>query len=165
MDSVDNALLKVLLVEDDEDDYVIIRDLLSEMERFELEWVTDYDDALKAIERKEHDVCLLDYRLGERSGLELLREALGRGYKVPIILLTGQGDREVDLEAGDAGQRARRRADLGREVGQRGEVVPERRGLAREAVARQLHPVAGVAREANRDAVDALDALLRPCHI
>jgi PAS domain S-box-containing protein len=69
MDSVDNALLKVLLVEDDEDDYVIIRDLLSEMERFELEWVTDYDDALGAMEREEHDVCLLDYRLGERSGL------------------------------------------------------------------------------------------------
>ena len=103
MDSVDNAQLKVLLVEDDEDDYVIICDLLSEMERFELEWVTDYDDALGAMEREEHDVCLLDYRLGERSGLELLREALRRGYKVPIILLTGQGDREVDLEAMQAG--------------------------------------------------------------
>ena len=103
MDSVDNILLKVLLVEDDEDDYVIIRDLLSEMDRFELEWVTDYDDALKAIERKEHDVCLLDYRLGERSGLEFLREALERGHKGPIILLTGQGDREVDLEAMQAG--------------------------------------------------------------
>ena len=103
MDSVDNALLKVLLVEDDEDDYVIIRDLLSEMERFELEWLTDYDDALGAMEREEHDVCLLDYRLGKRSGLELLREALRRGYKVPIILLTGQGDREVDLKAMQAG--------------------------------------------------------------
>ena len=103
MDSVDNALLKVLLVEDDEDDYVIIRDLLSEMERFELEWVTDYDDALGAMEHEEHDVCLLDYRLGERSGLELLREALRRGCKVPIILLTGQGDREVDLLAMQAG--------------------------------------------------------------
>lgn len=100
---MNEALLKVLLVEDDEDDYVIIRDLLSEMERFELEWVIDYEDALKAIEREEHDVCLLDYRLGERSGLELLREALRRGYKAPIILLTGQGDREVDLEAMQAG--------------------------------------------------------------
>src|SRR4028119_454838 len=103
MDSVDNALLKVLLVEDDEDDYVIIRDLLSEMEKFELNWVTDYDHALEMIERKEHDVCLLDYRLGERSGLELLREALERGCQGPIILLTGQGDREVDLEAMQAG--------------------------------------------------------------
>ena len=103
MDAVDNALLKVLLVEDDEDDYVIIRDLLSEMGRFELEWVTDYDPALEAIEREEHDVYLLDYHLGERSGLELLREALRKGCKGPIILLTGQGDRELDLEAMQAG--------------------------------------------------------------
>src|SRR5918992_215576 len=73
------------------------------MERIELEWLTDYDDALKAIERQEHDVCLLEYRLGEHSGLELLREALERGHKGPIILLTGQGDREVDLEAMQAG--------------------------------------------------------------
>src|SRR4028118_2101385 len=103
MHNLDDLRLKVLLVEDDEDDYVIIRDLLSGMEKFELKWVTDYDHALEMIERKEHDVCLLDYRLGERSGLELLREALRRGYKAPIILLTGQGDREVDLEATPAG--------------------------------------------------------------
>ena len=98
-----NIQLRVLLVEDDEDDYLIIRDLLSEMKTFELEWVTNYDDALEAIERGEHDVCLLDYRLGERNGLELLHEASERGFKVPIILLTGQGDREVDLEAMRAG--------------------------------------------------------------
>lgn len=103
MKSQDDTRLSVLLVEDDEDDYVIIRDLLSEMERFELEWVTDYDAALEAIEREKHDVCLLDFRLGECSGLKLLREASERGYKVPIILLTGQGNREVDLEAMQSG--------------------------------------------------------------
>ena len=103
MHSVDNVRLKVLLVEDDEDDYVIIRDLLFEMERFDLDWVTNYNDAVEVIEREEHDVCLLDYRLGERSGLDLLREALKRGCKGPIILLTGQGDRELDLEAMQAG--------------------------------------------------------------
>ena len=45
----DKALLRILLVEDDEDDYVIIRDLLSGIERFELEWVSDYGTALRAI--------------------------------------------------------------------------------------------------------------------
>ena len=102
-DGTDNAPLRVLLVEDDEDDYVIIRDLLAEIEEFDLEWVTDYAGALDAIAREEHDVCLLDYRLGERSGLELLREASGRGYGTPMIFLTGQGDREVDLQAMQAG--------------------------------------------------------------
>src|SRR4051794_785643 len=102
-----NGRLKILHVEDDEDDHVMIRDLLSEIGEFELEfeleWVVEYDAALETIEREEHDVCLLDYRLGERSGLELLREVSERGYRVPIILLTGQGDREVDLEAMQSG--------------------------------------------------------------
>ncbi len=99
----DKELLRVLLVEDDEDDYVIIRELLSEIEGLELEWVSSYEEALGAIGREEHDVCLLDYRLGGRSGLDLLRAASERGHKTPMILLTGQGDRELDLEAMQAG--------------------------------------------------------------
>ena len=99
------APLRILVVEDDEDDYVLVRDLLSETDesRFHLEWVANYDAALKAIERHQHDVYLLDYRLGERNGLELLREALANGCKAPMILLTGQGDYAVDLDAMQAG--------------------------------------------------------------
>ena len=95
--------MSILLIEDDEDDYVIIQDLLSEIEGFDLEWVDDYDAGVEAIESEEYDVCLLDYRLGERSGLDLLRETSRRGLKTPVILLTGLGDREVDLQAMQAG--------------------------------------------------------------
>ncbi len=98
--------IRVLLVDDDEDDYVIARDLLEEVGEggaFQLEWVPAYDQGLEAIARGEHDVYLLDYRLGERDGLELLRDALERGCRAPMILMTGQGDREVDLEAMRAG--------------------------------------------------------------
>ena len=69
---------------------------------------------------------------------------------------------EMHLEARDAGERAGRRADLGREVGERREVVAERRGLAREAVARELHPVTRVAREADDHPVELLDLLPEP---
>ncbi|MFB8792436.1 MAG: response regulator [Potamolinea sp.] len=102
---MDNARVKVLLVDDDEDDYVLTRDLFSEMngDRFELEWLSSYDAAMDAILLKQHDVYLFDYRLGERNGLELLRETVDKGCSAPIILLTGQGDREVDLEAMKAG--------------------------------------------------------------
>lgn len=102
---MDNQIIRALLIDDDEDDYVMTRDLLSEAEakRFDLEWVSTYKDGLKAIERNEHNVYLLDYRLGEQTGLELLREAIEKGCKSPIILLTGQGDHEVDVEAMKAG--------------------------------------------------------------
>ncbi len=102
---MDDRLTKILLIEDDEDDYVMTRDLLAEIEgkRLDLEWVTTYGSGIEAIDSKEHDIYLLDYRLGERTGLELLHEAIEKGCTAPIILLTGQGDQEVDIEAMKAG--------------------------------------------------------------
>ena len=100
-----DAPVKVLLVDDDEDDYVITRDLISQIRerRYRLDWVNSYDAAVAAIRRQEHDICLLDYRLGERTGLELLRESQSLNIRAPMILLTGQGDHEIDLEAMKAG--------------------------------------------------------------
>ncbi len=97
--------LRVLLVEDDEDDYVITRDLLSEIEGsdFDLEWAATYEAAVEALGRERYDVCLLDYRLGAQSGLEVLQEAISDGCQTPIIVLTGTGSRVVDLAATEGG--------------------------------------------------------------
>lgn len=101
---MDNRTVKVLLVDDDEDDYTLTRDWLAESPTtFDLEWVATYNAALERIEHNQYDVYLFDYRLGEHNGLELLREAVAYGCQGPIILLTGQGDQEVDMEAMKAG--------------------------------------------------------------
>ncbi|NET31330.1 MAG: response regulator [Cyanothece sp. SIO1E1] len=128
---MDVPLVRVLLVDDDEDDYILTCDLLAESERiqFELEWVTTYDAALERIGQHQHDVYLLDYRLGEFNGLQLLREAIDMGCKAPIILLTGQGDYEIDVEAMQAGA-----ADY-LEKGQLGALLLER--SIRHAIDRQ----------------------------
>jgi two-component system, cell cycle sensor histidine kinase and response regulator CckA len=99
------SIPKILLLDDDEDDFVITRELLGETYggKFELEWHSDYDKALGAAREDRHDVCLIDYRLGEKTGLDFLYEALGTGCRAPMILLTGQGDHEVDMEAMRAG--------------------------------------------------------------
>lgn len=98
-------LIKILFVDDDEDDYIITRDLMSQIPdgRHHVDWVNNYNDGLAAVSRSEHDICLLDYRLGERTGLELLRESREFNARPPIILLTGQGDQEIDMEAMKAG--------------------------------------------------------------
>lgn len=93
--------LTVLVIEDDEDDFVITRGLLAAQERtrFQVEWAASYEDARQAITEGAHDVYLVDYRLGAHTGLELVREAFDEEERPPVIVLTGQGDYEVDLEA------------------------------------------------------------------
>jgi diguanylate cyclase (GGDEF)-like protein/PAS domain S-box-containing protein len=102
---MNERILRVLLVEDDEDDYVLTRDLLedSRRSRFTLDWSQTFDEALATIARNEHDVVLVDYRLGMHDGLELLRAAKAAGCTRPLILLTGQGAADVDIAAMKAG--------------------------------------------------------------
>lgn len=99
--------VRILLVDDDEDEYVLVQKMIQDLPkgRFSLDWVDDFDEALKRMERAEHDVYLLDYRLGAQNGIELLKEALRRGCDAPIILLSGRGSHAVDVEAMRAGAR------------------------------------------------------------
>jgi light-regulated signal transduction histidine kinase (bacteriophytochrome) len=96
-----SEICRVLLVDDDEDDYIMTRDFLAEAEQlsFKLNWVDNYEAGLAAIAQNQHDVYLLDYRLGKENGLKLLRSALKLGCAKPIILLTGVGDHDIDQKA------------------------------------------------------------------
>jgi PAS domain S-box-containing protein len=100
-----NNLIRVLLIDDDEDDYILTRDWFKEFQvaTCTLEWVNNYQAGRDTIASGQYDVYLVDYRLGDGNGLELLREAIDRGCTAPIIFLTGQGDREIDIEAMKAG--------------------------------------------------------------
>lgn len=96
---------RILLIDDDEDEYVLVRDMLAEAfgRSPDLDWVSSWDDGLPAIAGDRYDVCLVDYRLGDRDGLDLIRKAVAEGCTAPTILMTGQDDREVDVLATEAG--------------------------------------------------------------
>lgn len=97
--------VKVLLIEDDEDDYIIIREFLAgiPLRSFDVTWISNYHDSLPLLRNNYHDVCLLDYRLGVNNGIDLLKEANDSGASIPVIFLTGQGEYSIDLEAMKAG--------------------------------------------------------------
>ncbi len=67
--------------------------------RFEVVWKSSYTEGLKALKEGNFDTCLLDYRLGANTGIELLHEIGKLGLRCPTILLTGHGDFEVDVQA------------------------------------------------------------------
>jgi diguanylate cyclase (GGDEF)-like protein/PAS domain S-box-containing protein len=99
------GMIKVLLVEDDEDDYLITRDMLAGQERasYKVDWSKEFGDALELIRAQAHDVYLIDYRLGSRTGLELVREGFADRPHAPVLMLTGELDYEIDLEATSLG--------------------------------------------------------------
>lgn len=101
MDKLNNRPIKVLLVDTCENSYLETRHLFDQFKnkRCELEWTSSYKKALTAIKSNEHDVFLVDYRLGAKSGLDFLREAKRKGCCVPIILQTAQDENQIDLEA------------------------------------------------------------------
>ncbi|MFH1764412.1 MAG: response regulator [Gemmatimonadota bacterium] len=100
-----NEHIRVLLVDDDQGDFEMIRAMLAKAEHqsFKLDWVSTFEEALDAFEADDHDVYFLDYFLEDRTGLDLLKEAKARGITAPFIMLTGRGSRTVDMEAMDLG--------------------------------------------------------------
>ncbi len=96
---------RILLVEDDEEDYILTRQMLKEAHGStdQIRWVTNTAAALSALEQDLPDVALVDYHLGTENGLDLIRQVTARGYNLPCILLTGRGSYSLDLEAMQAG--------------------------------------------------------------
>ncbi len=100
-----NKRVRVLVVDDDEDDFLLtshnLRDIPGRL--FEVEWASSYQAGLERIKACVHDVYIIDYYLGATTGLSLIREALKAQCEEPMILLTGVDNPEVDAAAAELG--------------------------------------------------------------
>ncbi len=97
--------IKLLIIDDDEEDFMIVRDLLDDIAvgTFVSDWAGSYADGAQLLSQNLHDLCLMDYKLGAGDGIELVRQAAGLGFSGPIILLSGVHHGTVDMEAMEAG--------------------------------------------------------------
>lgn len=96
-----NKLIRVLLVDDDEDDYFLTREYFQDLVnwKFDITWCATFRDAEKHIRDNKYDLYLFDYLLGESTGIDLIELACGFECEEPIILLTGKGDTKIAVEA------------------------------------------------------------------
>jgi DNA-binding response OmpR family regulator len=98
--------IHILILEDDEDDAFYILDLIYggiSNPKPVVDHISDHTKIREKLRQKSYDICFLDYRLGEIDGIGLLRGLRADNISIPIILLTGQGDQEVAVEAMKAG--------------------------------------------------------------
>jgi len=100
-----NNPIRILIIDDDEDDFFITSEYIKAIEgrTFVIDWCHRYQDALKSMCHARYDLYLVDYRLGAKTGLDLLKEAMHCNCEEPIILLTGKGNQYIDIEAMQAG--------------------------------------------------------------
>ena len=98
-------LIKIAIVDDDEDDYFIITSYIKNIPvaNLQVEWISDYQTAVDTIRAEVCNIYFIDYRLGNETGLNLLQEAMAAGCEEPIVLLTGKGNREIDIRAMQSG--------------------------------------------------------------
>jgi two-component system cell cycle sensor histidine kinase/response regulator CckA len=96
-----NRSVRVLHVDDLEEEFILTRELLSMVPgiNFEFKWVSDIRTASQVIHSMKFDVCLVDYYLGIDRGLDFVRTAISSGITIPFILMSGQKDRSVEHEA------------------------------------------------------------------
>lgn len=101
----DSPPVRVLLVDDEQSAFLMTQAMLSTLKHFptEITWAATYDTALERLIGGEPDVALVDYFLGDRTGLDLLAEVRDRAIRIPMIMLTGKGNRAVDVEAMETG--------------------------------------------------------------
>jgi PAS domain S-box-containing protein len=100
-----NGKKHILMIDDDEDDFFLVNALLQDIspDQYALEWAPSYQEGVKAIATRAHDLYLVDYRLGAHTGIDVLHHFRNLGYKAPVILFTGKGDYHIDKEAMLAG--------------------------------------------------------------
>jgi len=95
--------IRILLIDDDPESHVAVREFLSRIENPEyvLDSVYEFDSAVARLRDPAHlyDAILLDHYLGEHTGIEILRELQITPLLPPVIVLTGSDDKALDHEA------------------------------------------------------------------
>lgn len=105
-DAPDDSPLEVLLVEDNLDHAMMIKQAANETEDLELAHVRTGEEAMGRIRRGTFHALVLDYRLPDWDGVKLCQELRERGFEGTVVLLSSArrdtlGDSALEAGADD----------------------------------------------------------------
>jgi DNA-binding response OmpR family regulator len=91
---------RILYVDDNEDHLFLVKEWIQkEHKNFQIDLERSGHHALRKAKIHFFDLILLDYKLEDLDGLQLLRDLKREGVKTPIVMLTGQGDEHTAVQA------------------------------------------------------------------
>lgn len=92
--------IRVLLVEDDDEDYILARDMLSRTgHRFDVKRSKSMDSAVRSLDDGAFDIVLLDLSLPDSDGLDTFLRVRERAPAMPVVILTGHEDELIGIRA------------------------------------------------------------------
>lgn len=95
--------LHIIHLDDTEEEYMIVCDLLFDTPHIKVQWVATTASALQSIQNNTFDICIVDYYLGKTNGIEFVHEINALGIQLGFILLTGQMNQKIAEDAEKAG--------------------------------------------------------------
>ena len=96
-----NNPIKVLYIEDNIDDQLILKRVINRNISTEVKFdvAETAKEGYEKIKNGDYRVVFLDYRLPDKTGLELLEEIRANGIDTPVFFLTGMGNEKIAVEA------------------------------------------------------------------
>ncbi len=93
--------IRALLIEDDPDDVLLLKDCLAEigMGKIKLDTTDRLSRGLIQLSGQTYDVILLDLNLPDSRGLDTLNTTVKRYPKIPVVVMSGLADDAITIEA------------------------------------------------------------------
>jgi DNA-binding NtrC family response regulator len=91
---------KVLIVDDEPGIIEVVQDYIEHSGiDCAVTGASSVDEALASISKEKPDVIISDIAMPVKNGLDLLRELVQRGLKIPVIIVSGYGDKDMISKA------------------------------------------------------------------
>jgi two-component system response regulator AtoC len=90
---------KILIIDDEEDMLQSLRKILSQRSTYQVTTIQDSKQAMQLVLREKFDLILTDLKMGEVSGIDILKAALGKFPDAKVIMISGYGTIEASVEA------------------------------------------------------------------
>ncbi|MGB1253554.1 MAG: PAS domain S-box protein, partial [Candidatus Promineifilaceae bacterium] len=91
-------VVRILVIEDNEDDFVLLDAFLDPSE-FQLTWSNSAGQARQQLAKSQFDLILLDHGLPDTNALTFVRELTDQHEMPPVIVLTGMEDQTLAVSA------------------------------------------------------------------